>query len=377
MARTFQNVELFANLTVLDNLMLGRHTPPAVRHARRDRLAGPGPAAGARRPGRGRGDRRLPRAGAVAPAAGRPAAVRRAEAGRARPGAGHGAEAAAARRAGGGHEPRGDRGHGPLHPRHPRRARHPDHPRRARHGPGHGPGRPGAWWSTSASRSPPARPPRSSTTPTSSGPTWGRCSGMTATETTGHRWRRDRRDHRHPGPRPGATTPQRGRHAGEGLRHLAGGHLGRLLGHASQTVGHALLALGIEPGDRVAIHSENRREWLYADVGDRRGPGDHRRPLPDQPAGRGRLPAVALRRAGAHRRGPGAGRQGARGARPLPRPGADRLPRAARHPAPLRRTRSCCRGRTSCALGAEHRRGQPGRGGRADGRGRRRTTSRR
>ena len=31
-------------------------------------------------------------------------------------------------------------------------------------------------------------------------------------------------------------------------------------------VAHALLALGIEPGDRVAIHSENRREWLYADV---------------------------------------------------------------------------------------------------------------
>jgi long-chain acyl-CoA synthetase len=33
-----------------------------------------------------------------------------------------------------------------------------------------------------------------------------------------------------------------------------------------QTVGHALLALGVAPGDRVAIHSENRREWLYADV---------------------------------------------------------------------------------------------------------------
>jgi long-chain acyl-CoA synthetase len=32
------------------------------------------------------------------------------------------------------------------------------------------------------------------------------------------------------------------------------------------TVGHALLALGIEPGDRVAIHSENRREWLFTDV---------------------------------------------------------------------------------------------------------------
>jgi long-chain acyl-CoA synthetase len=33
-----------------------------------------------------------------------------------------------------------------------------------------------------------------------------------------------------------------------------------------QMVAHALLALGIEPGDRVAVHSENRREWLYTDV---------------------------------------------------------------------------------------------------------------
>ena len=32
-------------------------------------------------------------------------------------------------------------------------------------------------------------------------------------------------------------------------------------------VGHALLSLGIEPGDRVAIHSENRPEWLFADLG--------------------------------------------------------------------------------------------------------------
>jgi len=32
------------------------------------------------------------------------------------------------------------------------------------------------------------------------------------------------------------------------------------------TVGHALLALGVEPGDRVAVHAENRREWLYTDV---------------------------------------------------------------------------------------------------------------
>ncbi|TDO49879.1 long-chain acyl-CoA synthetase [Kribbella sp. VKM Ac-2527] len=37
--------------------------------------------------------------------------------------------------------------------------------------------------------------------------------------------------------------------------------------YTAELVGHALLALGIEPGDRVAIQSENRREWLYTDVG--------------------------------------------------------------------------------------------------------------
>ena len=34
-----------------------------------------------------------------------------------------------------------------------------------------------------------------------------------------------------------------------------------------ELAGHALLALGVEPGDRVAIHSENRPEWLIADMG--------------------------------------------------------------------------------------------------------------
>jgi long-chain acyl-CoA synthetase len=34
-----------------------------------------------------------------------------------------------------------------------------------------------------------------------------------------------------------------------------------------ELVGHALRALGIRPGDRVGIHSENRPEWLYVDVG--------------------------------------------------------------------------------------------------------------
>jgi long-chain acyl-CoA synthetase len=36
--------------------------------------------------------------------------------------------------------------------------------------------------------------------------------------------------------------------------------------HEVETVAHALLALGIEPGDRVAVHSENRPEWVFTDV---------------------------------------------------------------------------------------------------------------
>lgn len=32
-------------------------------------------------------------------------------------------------------------------------------------------------------------------------------------------------------------------------------------------IAHALLSVGIRPGDRVAVHCENRCEWLYADIG--------------------------------------------------------------------------------------------------------------
>jgi long-chain acyl-CoA synthetase len=35
----------------------------------------------------------------------------------------------------------------------------------------------------------------------------------------------------------------------------------------AQLVGHALLALGLEPGDRVAVHAENRPAWVFTDYG--------------------------------------------------------------------------------------------------------------
>ena len=122
----------------------------ASRHVRLRRSlaaavwAGSGPPGGSPPPGRGGGDHRVPRDRALPPTPGGPAALRGAEAGRARAGPGHGAPPPPPRRAGGGHEPGGDPGHGPVHPRRPRGTRRADDPGRARHGPGHGSGRPGA-----------------------------------------------------------------------------------------------------------------------------------------------------------------------------------------------------------------------------------------
>ncbi len=85
-----------------------------------------------------------------------------------------------------------------------------------------------------------------------------------------------------------------------------------------QLVGHALIDLGIESGDRIAIHSENRPEWLLADMGALAVRAASVGIYPTNPARRGAVPAVELRREGPRGRGPGAGRQGAQCHRDCP-----------------------------------------------------------
>ena len=117
-ARSFQNIELFRHMTVLDNLMLGRHV-----HMRRNVLArarSTGGRRSARRSSTASSSRRsidFLEIEAVRKHAGRPPRLRPAEARRARPRALPAAQHAAARRADGRHERRGEGGHGPLHPR--------------------------------------------------------------------------------------------------------------------------------------------------------------------------------------------------------------------------------------------------------------------
>src|SRR5262249_8331463 len=114
------------------DLEAARHLPA------RGALLGPGPAPGARASRLRRADHRLPRDPGDPQDAGRPPAVRPAEARRAGPRASRRAPAAPARRAHGRPERRGEGRHVSLHPRREPGVRHDDRADRARHGRGHG-----------------------------------------------------------------------------------------------------------------------------------------------------------------------------------------------------------------------------------------------
>ena len=224
--------------------------------------------------------------------------------------------------------------------------------------------------STSASRSPPARP-RSVQQPR-------RDQAYLGEE---HRLRGDVMTDRAPsaigtGPPTIATrvgpgrrsAPDHGRDAGEGLRHLAGGHLGAVLGHVARRSGTPCSRSASSP----ATGSRSTRRTAASGctpTWPRSRSGRDRRALPDQPAAEVGYLLVALRREGAGRRGPGAGRQGAGVLDELPGPRADRLPRAARHPLPLRRPEAAVLGGLPRARRASTAADHPDAVDRADGRG--------
>jgi branched-chain amino acid transport system ATP-binding protein len=137
-ARTFQNIALFRGMSVLDNIMTGPQPQDEVRLPRAGDLARAREARGDGEPAQGGGGHRLPRDPAHPQDAGRPPAVRLAEARRARararaepsmllldePMAGMNVEEKA--------------GHVPLRARRQRAVRHDDRADRARHGRGDG-----------------------------------------------------------------------------------------------------------------------------------------------------------------------------------------------------------------------------------------------
>ena len=156
-ARTFQNIALFKGMATLDNIMTGRSLKIKGNFLTDALYWGFAQKEETRAARARREDHRLPRDPGDPEDTGGQAPLRPAEARGAGAGAGDGAQGAAARRADGRDERRGEAGHGPLHPRRQRPVGHDDHADRARHGRGDGHLRTTWWCWTTAGRSPTAR----------------------------------------------------------------------------------------------------------------------------------------------------------------------------------------------------------------------------
>ena len=80
-------------------------------------------------------------------------------------------------------------------------------------------------------------------------------------------------------------------------------------GEAAKAIGSGLIALGLQPGERAAILSDNNKEWLFCDLGVLCAAGVSTGIYPDRLAGAGRVSDQRLRRQVPVRGGRGAARQ--------------------------------------------------------------------
>ena len=122
MVRTFQGTHLFANMSVLDNILVGRFSHMRSSLAAGLPLLSLDAARGSAAPRGGREHHRVPRDREHPPPAGGLARLRAAQARRPRPRAGDGAQGAADGRADGRHEHRGEGRPGPFRHRRARSA---------------------------------------------------------------------------------------------------------------------------------------------------------------------------------------------------------------------------------------------------------------
>jgi long-subunit acyl-CoA synthetase (AMP-forming) len=92
----------------------------------------------------------------------------------------------------------------------------------------------------------------------------------------------------------------------------------RELSERARSIARGMIALGIEPGDRVSILGSTRADWTLCDLGALCARGGRRADLPRQLTGGVRACARALRREAGVLRGRPAGREDRGDSRSLP-----------------------------------------------------------